>query len=317
MDGPRGGNQGVRPAGQAAERAPGGAASERRVGAHRERPTARSWGGGGGGGARGTARQATTPPQTKNPPRQPQGAREALNRHGARGGGAGERNGPGPHHSRPGALPQTPSGGTPWLRFSTNVRERNGPGRTFGPTWGSLAASQYQGRCLLGVRALPGSHLSGGLQPRVPRRRRWTWLPVAACTCGATPHGPARRTQPRRAPGPTSCGGLGRTYSPPTRVCQHPLDLRGFAKSAGQCGAPRHAATGRGRTVRPHAAIAPHPFGGAKTVRPPTTVRSATGRSRPGVRSGRPGVPERGSVDQLATRSSGAWTTRSATFQTA
>jgi len=51
----------------------------------------------------------------------------------------------------------------------------------FGPTWDPLAAGRHRGRCLLGVRALPGSHLpSGRHSPRVPRRGRWTWLPVAS-----------------------------------------------------------------------------------------------------------------------------------------
>ena len=55
----------------------------------------------------------------------------------------------------------------------------------------------------------------------------------------------------------------------------------------------------------------------SNTVRARTTVRRQTGSAVPGVRSGRPGVPERGSVDQRATRSSGAWTTRSSARQTA
>jgi hypothetical protein len=169
-------------------------------------------------------------------------------------------------------------------------------------------------RAALALLALAGGEAHWRAAFRVGR---WTWLPVAACTCGATPHGPARPTQPRRAPGPTSCGGLGRTYSPSTSYCQHPCDLRTLPKSAGQCGAPGGGATGPGGTVRRHGVSPAHPFGRAKTVRPATTVRSAVGRSPPGVRSGRPGVPERGSVDQLATRRSGAWTTRSPVRQTA
>lgn len=130
-----------------------------------------------------------------------------------------------------------------------------------------------------------------------------------------------RSTQPRRTPGSTSCGGLRRTYSPPTGNCQQPFDLRGFTKSAGQCRLAEPHATRRcgPRAHRSAAsgAAAGHPFGRSYTVRPPTTVRSAVGSSPPGVRSGRPGVPERGSVDQFATRSSGAWTTRSPTLHTA
>lgn len=222
---------------------------------------------------------------------------------------------------RPGSSPG-PGPGCPRLR----ERAR----KPFGPASGSAGCGPCRGRCLLGVRALPGSHLpTGWPSPSGPSRAerptgeprsacgRWTWLPVAACTCGATPHGPARPTQPRRAPGPTSCGGRRRTYSPSTSNCQHPFDLRGFTKSAGQCGALRPTATGSGVTVRRHGATRAHPFGRANTVRPATTVRSAVGRSPPGVRSGRPGVPERGSVDQLATRSSGVCTRRSPTLQTA
>ncbi len=130
-----------------------------------------------------------------------------------------------------------------------------------------------------------------------------------------------RSTQARRTPGSTSCGGRRRTYSPPTGNCQQPFDLRGFTKSAGQCGP---AARGATRPTRPRqhrsaasGGAAGHPFGRRWTVRPATTVRSAVGSSPPGVRSGRPGVPERGSVDQFATRSSGAWTTRSPTLHTA
>jgi hypothetical protein len=161
----------------------------------------------------------------------------------------------------------------------------------------------------------------GPLASRVPRRARWTWLPVAACTCGATPHGPAAVDALASTPGSASCGGLRRTYSPSTGNCQQHCDLRTFTKSAGQCGPAGSPATRR-RRARAHRSAASggprgHPFGRSWTVRPPTTVRSATGRSRPGVRSGSPGTPERGSVDQLATRSSGAWTTRSPTLQTA
>ncbi|SFE63075.1 hypothetical protein SAMN05216251_104138 [Actinacidiphila alni] len=232
------------------------------------------------------------------------------------GGGTGRPSG------RPGTLPQTPSGGAPRLRVKATDTSVSGNSwrrdRTpFGPTWDSLAASQYRGRCLLGVRALPGSHLPTGGWSRSGAADAGPGCQWRRARTARRPMAQRRSTEPRRAPGPTSCGGPGRTYSPSTVACQHPFDLRGFAKSAGQCGAVRHAATGRGHTVRPHVRGDAHPFGRAKTVRPPTTVRTAVGSGRPGVRSGRPGVPERGSVDQLATRSSGAWTTRSPLSQTA
>jgi hypothetical protein len=210
------------------------------------------------------------------------------------------RNGPGYPSGRP---------GTRWLRVGTKavVYWASGPFPGHTCRSGGPPPPFPRGR-------------RGPLASRATRHARWTWLPVAACTCGATPHGPAVSTRPRSAPGPTSCGGLGRTYSPLTSNCQHPCDLRAFTKSAGQyqpVRGPRHAAARRGRTVRPHAIAAAHPFGPGYTVRPPTTVRSAVGSSPPGVTSGSPGVPERGSVDQLATRVSGVCTTRSPTLQTA
>ncbi len=75
----------------------------------------------------------------------------------------------------------------------------------------------------------------------------------------------------------------------------------------------------RSRTGEDHRPVGrvDHSPGRTNTVRPPTTVRRQTGRSPPGDRSGRPGVPERGSVDQRATRSSGAWTTSSPVRHTA
>lgn len=153
-----------------------------------------------------------------------------------------------------------------------------------------------------------------GEADRVPCRERWTWLRWRA-PYGAMPGGPAAAVGARRS-GRTSGGGPGRTYSPPTAACQQRLDLRGLTKSAGQRKAGESSTPSRRRTVRGHPPLTRHSFGRAKTVRPPTTVRSAVGSGSPGVRSGRPGVPERGSVDQLATRSSGACTTRSPACQT-
>jgi hypothetical protein len=232
-----------------------------------------------------------------------------------------------PRHSRERNRARMPFGPTQdppphSVRGHPQAANREAAGRNrarmpFGPTWDSLAASRHRGRCLLGVRALPGSHLPTGARTRSGAADAGPGCQWRRACAARRPMAQRRSTEPRRAPGPASFGGLGRTYSPRTVACQHPLDLRGFAKSAGQCGALGHAATGRGHTVRPHARDGAHPFGRAWTVRPPTTVRRADGSGRPGVRSGRPGVPERGSVDQLATRSSGAWTTRSLLFQTA
>lgn len=230
-----------------------------------------------------------------------------------------------------------------WAKLPTRHRRAPTPraaerARTpFGPTRDTLAARPTEAVVYWASGPFPGPTCrSGGAHPpyphgrrgplasRVPRRARWTWLPVAACTCGATPHGPAAVDATASTPGSASCGGLRRTYSPSTGNCQQPCDLRGFTKSAGQCG-PRPAGATRRCRARAHRSAASggagcHPFGCSWrrcTTRPATTVRSATGRSAPGVRSGRPGVPERGSVDQFATRSSGAWTSRSPTCHTA
>ncbi len=93
-----------------------------------------------------------------------------------------------------------------------------------------------------------------------------------------------------------------------------PAPLSGNSRSDGKirrspCDWAVHA-RGLGTSVR-------HSFGRLKTVRPATTVSRHSGSGRPGVRSGSPGVPERGSVDQRDTRSSGAWTISSPVRQTA
>lgn len=80
--------------------------------------------------------------------------------------------------------------------------------------------------------------------------------------------------------------------------------------------APTSRADGRGAPPDEFAGQ-DHSPGRTWTVRPRTTVRRQTGSAVPGVRSGRPGVPERGSVDQRATRSSGVWTTSSPVRHTA
>lgn len=234
--------------------------------------------------------------------------------------------GPPPRDLRPGLPPQ----GRAQRRRRATERAR----KPFGPTWDPLAAGRHQGRCLLGVRALPGSHLSiGRHSPSVPSRAEGpTGEPRSASRTldlAASGGVHVRRDTPWPSGGRRNRGG------PPVRRplvdSAEPTRLRPSAVntpltcgvspnqqvSADWSAAPRHAAASRGHTVRPHAVTAGHPFGRAKTVRPPTTVRNAAGRSPPGVRSGSPGVPERGSVDQLATRSSGAWTRRSPTLQTA
>lgn len=144
--------------------------------------------------------------------------------------------------------------------------------------------------------------------------------PGSQWRCAQVAHRPMaqlRSTTARRSPGRTSCGGLGRTYRPSTACCQQVLRLRRFRVAPGQPRAHPSAARSGKRSPCRHLPTRCHSFGGPKTVRPPTTVRRHTGRSLPGVRSGRPGVPERGSVDQRSTRSSGAWTIRSPVRQTA
>ncbi|SCE44444.1 hypothetical protein GA0115240_16246, partial [Streptomyces sp. DvalAA-14] len=176
----------------------------------------------------------------------------------------GRRKGPGCPSGRP---------GTRWLRVGTEVVVY----------W---ASGPFPGRtCRSGGPPPPCPRgWRGPLASRVPRRGRWAWLPVAACTCGATPHGPAWSTQPRSAPGPTSCGGLGRTYSPPTSTCQHPCDLLGFAKSAGQYRLGRRVTTRRcpARAHRSAAWRKPQltrsAAGGRSGRRPPCATPWAVGR---------------------------------------
>ncbi len=201
--------------------------------------------------------------------------------------------------------PERPSGrpGNRWLRID---REPLSTGRP-GPTRVAPAARA--------APFPPGPPASGEGPRSVPRA-----LDLApsggAPVRRATPWPSGGRRKTRRIPVGRP-GGLGRTYSPATAACQHPCDLRQFGKSAGQCGIVGRAATGRVGIVRRYGRDGCHSFGRSKTVRPPTTVRTQRGRGSPGVRSGRPGVPERGSVDQFATRSSGACTTSSPARQSA
>ena len=55
----------------------------------------------------------------------------------------------------------------------------------------------------------------------------------------------------------------------------------------------------------------------SNTVAPATTVRRAAGNGRSGERLGKPGVPERGSVDHAVSLSSGVWTTTDGASQIA
>jgi hypothetical protein len=81
------------------------------------------------------------------------------------------RNGPGYPSGRP---------GNRWLRVSTKavVYWASGPFPGHTCRSGGPPPPYPRGR-------------RGPLASRATRRARWTWLPVAACTCGATPHGPA------------------------------------------------------------------------------------------------------------------------------
>lgn len=149
-----------------------------------------------------------------------------------------------------------------------------------------------------------------------PWCERWAWLPVAA-----------RRR--RTSPDPAGSGGLSDVSRPDVTVVDpaEPTGPRRLAVNTRSCcGFPiAPQVSGEKTQVAPHragrgrhpGAHGDHSPSRTNTVRPPTTVRRQSGRSRPGVRSGRPGVPERGSVDQRATRSSGAWTTSSSVRQTA
>ncbi|ANZ14640.1 hypothetical protein SNOUR_06605 [Streptomyces noursei ATCC 11455] len=178
---------------------------------------------------------------------------------------------------------------------------------------GPAGCGSTESRCLLSA----GPHPGRTCRPTQPSPWPWTWLPVVACRMARHPMAQLRSTTARRSPGRTSCGGPGRTYPPTGACCQQSLRLRGFRVVPGQCRAFPGGAGRFGRGIRRHRRPRCHSIGRSKIGRPPTTVRRQCGRSLPGVRSGRPGVPERGSVDQRSTRSSGAWTIRSPVRQTA
>lgn len=196
---------------------------------------------------------------------------------------------------------------------------------------GPAGCGSTESRCLLSVRAPPGSHpsprLSVPLEQGKTSVRHAEHSLVVARVLGLAPSGgaPVRRT----TPGPTALRRL-HGSSPVGRPVVDPAEPTGPPRSAvnsrlscevslirlvstEDAQVARRAADGdRRRAVPGH-----HSLGRTNTVRPPTTVRRQTGRSPPGVRSGSPGVPERGSVDQRATRSSGACTTSSSVRHTA
>ncbi len=184
---------------------------------------------------------------------------------------------------------------------------------------GPAGCGSTESRCLLDVRAPPGSHLADRVERSVAVAR--------ALSLAASGGAPVRHTIPDPAALRRLRGG-----SPVGRPVVDPAEPTGQLPSAvnSRCdlgffpqiawSAPRMRRSRDGVSAADRRTAPPrddHSPGRTKTVRPPTTVRRQTGRSAPGVRSGRPGVPERGSVDQRATRSSGAWTTRSSVRQTA
>ncbi len=170
-------------------------------------------------------------------------------------------------------------------------------------------------RCLLSARAPPGHTSRPSRRPPVAASAgpgsRWTTRDTRAARDPAAPRrrAPVPRPDVRwwtRPNLPASDARLSTATRPADRVAPA-WSGPGWFVASDTAGPGDRRPVGR----------VDHSPGRTKIVRPPTTVRRQVGRSRPGVRSGRPGVPERGSVDQRATRSSGAWTTRSPVRQTA
>ena len=200
------------------------------------------------------------------------------------------------------------------------------PGAGNGTEWGPgvlragpgpAGCGSTENRCLLNLRAPPGSHPPAGRN--VPRPRGASAGPGSQWRCAWW----------RTAPDPVAYGdGSGVPRSGvqwwtrpnlPVRLAVLSTPVSPGASSGRSRSGPGCPRRARARTAsrRERAAPPDHSGGRTYTVSPPTTVRRQTGRSAPGVRSGSPGVPERGSVDQRATRSSGAWTRSSSVRQSA
>lgn len=151
----------------------------------------------------------------------------------------------------------------------------------FGPAPDRLAVGRG-GRCLLGDRALPRSHLpawgvlaSGGAAARVPLCRSWPrgaasrarvtsvpdLAPGGCATCGPEACACSGRVFSCRS----SCGGPGRTYWAMRARCQQCTDLGKRGIGAGQ--APGWCDTGVGGVRPPGGAIVP-PMGRVAPFRP-------------------------------------------------
>ncbi len=219
-----------------------------------------------------------------------------------------------------------PSGrpGTRWLRIDREPLSTERPG----PTRVTPSPTPLAGRDPFLVRIVP---VSGG-------RGRWTWLawggtparsprdPVAPSGCAGRRRSVVRWwTRPnlpadRRTLSTPVAPGPGRSVARSRRSAASPgaAGSRWAPQTGARTGTGAHHPSGRTRRPGSTRTAPPCPQAPArKTSRPPTTVTRHSGRGPPGVRSGRPGVPERGSVDQRATRSSGACTTRAPVRQTA
>ena len=198
-------------------------------------------------------------------------------------------------------------------------RRRRSPRCGWGPgalraDLGPAGCGSTESRCLLSARAPPGSHL--------PDRTERSLAVARALSLAPSGGAPVRHTVPDPA-ALRRLGGGSAVGRPVVDPAEPPGPLPSAVNSRLTCGSAVNAlVSGEDAQVarqvgRCRATPGDHSPDRTKTVRPPTTVRRQTGRSRPGVRSGRPGVPERGSVDQRATRSSGACTTSSSVRHTA
>ena len=129
--------------------------------------------------------------------------------------------------------------------------------------------------------------------------------------CFALPSSAPRLRKPRRRCNVRRCNAFRRLRASPRRCPPRPAHPQhpGHPGTGGTGGTRSSETVRAGPTPTYPYPSESHPE--SNTVRPRTTVRAAVGRGRPGVRSGRPGTPERGSVDHADRRSSAAWTTTS------
>ncbi len=183
---------------------------------------------------------------------------------------------------------------------------------------GPAGCGSTESRCLLNVRAPPGSHPPAGTRPSAPVPRVLDLAPSDAPPCPADrPLAQRLSTATRTRVRPDILW-----WTRPNLPLDHlrlstPVRPGRFDQSSRSVRRGRRHAPHPAHIVRRYPRTGDHPFSRSWTVRPPTTVRRHSGSGPPGVRSGSPGVAERGSVDQRTTLASGACTTSSPVRHTA